>query len=46
MRKTTRTSGHYDALKDEADFANVVVHAPVVENLCHVGGHTDAAVLA
>jgi hypothetical protein len=41
-----RTSGHYDALGNDADGPHLVTHAPVVEDLCHIWWHTDSAVLA
>jgi hypothetical protein len=46
MKGTMRTSGHYDTLSDDTNFANLVTHAPVVKYFCHIGRHADAAVLA
>ena len=45
-RETARTSRHYYAFGDDADFAHLVTHAPGVEDLCHVGWHADSAVPA
>ena len=43
---TAHTSGHYDTVSNNADLIDLVTHAPIVEDFCHVRWHTDSAVLA